>query len=306
MRAGAPAGGRGGAPDVTADGASGGAPRDVGAVVNATRILRCLASSPAPLGVAAVARATGISTSTCFSILRTLARTHFASFDPGSKTYRLGLAMAEMAAGLSGAGHVELIRPELERLALNYETLVLLWRLAEDDHLVLVDRAHGRAALRVEIAVGYRQPMLAGAIGRCVAARLSLPAAELRRRFAAVRLQAPIPFAAFERQVGEARERGWALDDGSLFRGVAAVAALACDGDGRPRFGFSAVSIREQQGAGRLEALGGELAALAALVERSLSGGGTARAAAAAPGRDGDGAPARDRPGAARRRGGAG
>ena len=95
--------------------------------------------------------------------------------------------MAELAAGLVGTSHAELIRPELERLALNYETLILLWRFMNGNHLVLVDRAHSQAALRVEIAIGYRHPMLAGAIGRCVAANLCLSEAELRQRFAGLR-----------------------------------------------------------------------------------------------------------------------
>lgn len=248
----------------------GAAPKDVGAVVNALRILRCLAASGSPIGVAAVARATGISTSTCFNILRTLTRARFASFDPAEKTYKLGLAMAEMAAGLIGTSHAELIRPELERLALAYETLVLLWRFTDDNHLVLIDRAHSRAAVRVEIVVGHRLPMLAGAIGRCVAAHLELPAGELRRRFAALRWQAPLSFPAFQQQVRGARENGWAIDDGHLFRGITTVAALVTDDADRPRFGFSGVTITGQQGMERLEALGRDLVDLAALVRASL------------------------------------
>ena len=69
-------------------------------MVHALQTLCCLAASTSSIGVAAVARATGISTGTYFNILRTLTRTRFASFDLASKTYRLGLAMAEMAAGL--------------------------------------------------------------------------------------------------------------------------------------------------------------------------------------------------------------
>jgi len=249
---------------------NGSAPKDVGAVVNALQILRCLASNTSPTGVAAVARATGISTSTCFNILRTLTRTRFASFDPAAKTYRLGLAMAEMAAGLIGISHAQLIRPELERLALNYETLILLWRVTDDNHLVLIDRAHSQTAVRVEIGIGYRQPMLAGAIGRCVAAQLQMPPDDLRQRFAALRWQAPLSFTTFQDEIRETQQRGWATDRGHLFRGITAVAALAADDQNRPRFGFSGVSITGQQDTERLQALGRELAELAALVRRSL------------------------------------
>ena len=245
-------------------------PKDVGAVVNALRILRCLSGSSRPLGVAAVTRATGISASTAFGILRTLARLHYVSFDETDKTYRLGLAMAEMAASLLGTSHAELIRPELERMALKYETLILLWRVTEDGRLVLIDRAHSQTAVRVEIKLGYRMPLLAGAVGRCVAATLQVPSSELRRRFAVARWQAPLSFSEFERQVLDARDRGWSLDDGYLFRGLTSVAALVVDGERRPRFGVSGVSITGQQSPHALRALGQDLAILAANIGHVL------------------------------------
>ena len=245
-------------------------PRDVGAVVNALRILQYLSASTAPVGVAAVARGTGVSTSTCFNILRTLTRARFVSFHTADKTYRLGLAMAELASGMVGVSHAELIRPELERLALNYETLILLWRVTDDNHLVLIDRAHSQAAIRVEIGIGYRLPLLAGAIGRCAAAALGLPSAELRRRFAALRWQSPPSFSAYQDEVALAEERGWALDDGQLYRGLTTVAAVITDDQGRPRFGTSGVSIAGQQAPDRLEQLGCDLAKVAALVGASL------------------------------------
>lgn len=245
-------------------------PKDVGAVVNALRILRCLSGSSRPLGVTAVTRATGISASTVFGILRTLARLHYVSFNETDKTYRLGLAMAEMAAGLLGTSHAELIRPELERLALKYQTLILLWRVTEDSRLVLVDRAHSQTAVRVEIKLGYRMPLLAGAVGRCVAATLRVPSAELRRRFAVPRWQTPLSFNEFEKQVCEARDRGWSLDDGYLFRGLTSVAALVVDDERRPRFGISGVSITGQQSPQARKALGQDLAALAANIGHAL------------------------------------
>ncbi len=246
------------------------AQRDVGAVVNALQILQYLAASTSPVGVAAVARGTKISTSTCFNILRTLVRARFASFNMSDKTYSLGLALAELSVGLVGISHAELIRPELERLALNYETLILLWRVTDDNHLVLIDRAHSPTGIRVEIGTGYRLPLLAGAIGRCVAAEMQLPAAELRRRFAGLRWQTPLAFTEYQAQVAQVREAGWALDDGRLFRGLAVVAALVVDAERRPRFGFSGVSISGQQSPERLADLGRDLKDLAATVGNSL------------------------------------
>jgi DNA-binding IclR family transcriptional regulator len=148
--------------------------------------------------------------------------------------------------------------------------LILLWRIAEDNRLVLIDRAHSQTAVRVEIKLGYRMPLLAGAIGRCVAATLQMPSSELRRRFAILRWQAPLSFDDFEKQVLEARHRGWCLDDGHLFRGLTSVAALVVDEETRPRFGISGVSITGQQSPQALTALGQDLAALAATIGSAL------------------------------------
>jgi DNA-binding IclR family transcriptional regulator len=178
--------------------------------------------------------------------------------------------MAEMAASLLGTSHAELIRPELERLAFKYETLVLLWRVTEDDRLVLIDRAYSQIAVRVEIKLGYRMPLLAGAVGRCVAATLDAPTSELRRRFAGARWQTPLSFSTFEKQVLEARDRGWSLDDGYLYRGLTTVAALIVDDERRPRFGISGVSITGQQSSQALRALGQDLAALATDIGHAL------------------------------------
>src|SRR3546814_7996062 len=71
---------------------------------------------PVVPGVAAVARGTGISPSTCFGILRTMARAGFVSFREADKTYRLGLAVAELAVGMIGSSHLDLIRSEERRV----------------------------------------------------------------------------------------------------------------------------------------------------------------------------------------------
>ncbi|MCQ4158626.1 IclR family transcriptional regulator [Roseomonas sp. GC11] len=244
--------------------------RDVGAVIHAIRILQHLAGASGPLGVAAVARGTGISPSSCFNILRTLTRARFVAFRDSDKTYTLGLAVAELAAGLIGVSHAELIRPELERLALNYDMLIVLWRVTGDGHIVLIDRAHSHTAVRVEMRLGLRLPMLVGAVGRCVAAALDLPADELRRRFAALRWQAPPSFEAYLADVAAARTQGWSLDHGNLYRGLITVGALVRDRNGQPRFGLSGITIAGQHPPEVFARLGGELREVAAFTGKAL------------------------------------
>lgn len=244
--------------------------RDVGAVVHAIGILRYLSTATVPLGVAAIARGTGISVSTCFNILRTLTRARYVSFHEKDKTYALGLAVAELAAGLLGMSHAELIRPELQQLALRYEMIIVLWRVTEDGHIVLIDRAYSPAAVRVEMAVGIRLPMLVGAVGRCVAAALALEKEELHRRFSSLRWQSPPSYEAYWTDVQTARENGWSIDSGHLYRGLTTIAALVKDQEGRPRFGISGITITAQHDPALSPQLGAELRELAELTGKAL------------------------------------
>jgi len=169
------------------------------------------------------------------------------------------MAVAELATGLVGISHAELLRPELERLALNYEMLIVLWRVTEDGHIVLIDRAHSATAVRIEMQRGQRLPALAGAVGRCVAAALDLPADELRRRFATLRWQAAPSFESYRADVARARQDGWAIDDGQLYRGMHSVAAIITDQNRQPRFGLSGITISGQHPPALLERLGADL-----------------------------------------------
>lgn len=244
--------------------------RDVGAVVHALRILQYLAGASAPQGVAAVARGTGISPSTCFSILRTMTRARFVSFRVSDKTYSLGLAVAELAIGLIGSSYLDLIRPEIERLALNHNMLIALWRVTEDGHIVVLDRAYGEHMVRVDMRIGSRLPSLIGAVGRCVAARLQLPSAELRRRFTTLIWQNPPSFETYEAEVARAGRTGWAKDVGQLYRGITTVASAIVDQHGHPRFGISGIAIQGQHTTEQIDRLGEELRDVAAYIGRSL------------------------------------
>jgi DNA-binding IclR family transcriptional regulator len=244
--------------------------RDVGAVVHAIAILRYLAAAAQPLGVAAITRGTGISASTCFNILRTLTRARFVSFDEARKVYALGLGVAELATRFFGISHTELIRPELQRLALKHGMLIALWRVTEDGHIILADRAHNPHGVRVEMSTGIRLPMLVGAVGRCIAAILDLPEAELQERFARLRWQSPPNFESYLGDVRAAREKGWSMDDGHLYRGIVTVAALITDSAGRPRFGLSGITIAAQHDPAAFPLLGEDLREVGCSAGRAL------------------------------------
>lgn len=244
--------------------------RSVGAVVHALRILRHLAALGAPAGVSAIARATQVNTSTCFNILRTLTAEGLVVFDPENKTYRLGLGVLELAVGLLGTNHGDLIRPELERLAADTPALICLWQVVGDDRLVLLDRAWRPGAVRLDLPVGKRLPSLAGAVGRAIAHARGLSDADLRGRFAALRWQQPISFEKYLASLRDVQRHGYARDAGITYVGVDSVAAAVPDHTGRPRYGVSAVSIRGQMSDAELHRVGCELHAVGQRIGRAL------------------------------------
>ncbi len=220
--------------------------RTVGALVQALRILRHLSGQGTPEGVTAIARATGVNGSTCFNILRTLAVEGLVVFDPVAKTYRLGLGVLELAIGLLGANPGDLIRPELERLALAHGALICLWHVTDNDRMVLIERAYDTDAVRVELPPGKRLPALAGGVGRVIAACRDYSEAELRRRFAELRWQSAPRFDEYRASIAEAAARGYGLDIGQLYVGVDVVGAVVRDHEGRPRYGISSITLSGQ------------------------------------------------------------
>lgn len=220
--------------------------RTVGALVQALRILRHLSAQGTPQGVTAIARATDVNGSTCFNILRTLAAEGLVVFDPVAKTYRLGLGVLELAIGLLGANPGDLIRPELERLALAHGALICLWHVTDNDRLVLIERAYDPVAIRVELPPGKRLPALAGGVGRVIAAHRDYTEAELRRRFAELRWQSAPRFDEYRASIADAAARGYGLDIGQLYIGVDVVGSVVDDHEGRPRYGISSITLSGQ------------------------------------------------------------
>jgi DNA-binding IclR family transcriptional regulator len=248
------------------------APKFVGAVMQATSILRTLARMGEPAGVAAIAREAGVSASTCFNILRTLANERLISFDPAQKTYQMGLGVLEFTVPLLGANQADLIRPELIRLSQERPCLVCLWHVTDNERIVLVDRVSSGNIVRIDVQIGSRLPAAVGAVGRCYAANQKLSDAALRKQFARLQWQSPPGFEEYKRDVAEARRTGYAFDPGNLFRGVDIAGALVTDTRGTARFGLSVIAISGQMKHDDLKAAALDLRDAADWISETLFG----------------------------------
>jgi DNA-binding IclR family transcriptional regulator len=221
--------------------------------------------------VTEVARSLDLNPSTAFNILRTLAGEGFVAFDQTTKTYAPGLGLAELAvSALDGIGPVRLVRPHLEALADRFGVTMTLWLRTGADRVLLVDRAEGKAMVRIQMNLGQRLPLLIGALGRCMAAHAGLPEAELARQYAALRADALPPFGTFLRQVGQARRDGYAVDANNFVSGITTVSSAVLDGAGRPVMALSAVDLSARLDRAAARRVGTALAEAAGEIGRAL------------------------------------
>jgi len=240
-------------------------------VANAIRILRYLSQTGAPERGADIARHLSINPSTCFNILRTLVAEDVIDFNPLSKMYSAGLGLAKLVDQLITQGQrIELAKPFMEELAAKFHVTVTLWRRMGTDRIVLVSSEASPTDLRIDMPTGQRLPLLMGASGRLFAGQLGLSESEARREFDTMRWSRPISFETYWREVGRARRRGWAVDDGYFANGVVSVAAPVRDPAGAIAFTVSAVMIRGHHDDAGLESLGESLRDMGAQLAATL------------------------------------
>ncbi|OWU85678.1 hypothetical protein ATO6_01750 [Oceanicola sp. 22II-s10i] len=251
----------------------------VGAVQAAVKIMRRLAEVDQAEGVASIARATGLNVSTTFNILKTLTKERLVTFDDRTKAYDLGLGVLDIAMPVMGRPPAELIRPLMEEIAERHQTSVALWHVTDARRVVMSDHVAPSRVVHAVLRPGARFPDLAGAVGRCVAAHREYDRDTLEREFAALRWQNPPSFDTYWAEVQQARQDGYAIEVGQLFRGITLIASVACDAQGAPRLGLSAVSIAQQIEDDRLADVARDLSTAVQAIERGVFGvtGGSRR-----------------------------
>lgn len=247
----------------------------VGALQNGLTVLRYLTASPVPVGVSRIARDLDLNSSTCFNLLKTLVHERLVHFDEGTKTYASGLGLVELAKGaLEQKSYIRMIHPHLEELSALHRVTVTLWHISADNRAVLVDRVDSDSAIRVHMSIGQRLPMYVGAFGRVIAAYSELSVPDMRSRFSGLRWDAPPTFEQYREQVLEAKEHGYAVDEGNFSVGVLTVASAILDNNKKPVMAISGVGISAQFNQTAIETLGNDIRDRAHEISVSLCGGG--------------------------------
>jgi DNA-binding IclR family transcriptional regulator len=232
-------------------------------------ILRLLAET-SPLSLSEIGRLTELSPSSGLNLLKTLVEEGVVERDPRTKQYRLAQAWAVSEALRDGAAQmlVDRAQPLMAQFARSFDAAVGLWKMISRERTRLVSRAESDAGMRLHLADAQRQPLGGGAVGRALAVAQGIDDPELRRRFAPVRWQADLSFEAYARQVREAADRGFAIDQGFAHRGICTV-AVGIAGIA-PGFCLSASIFAGSRSDVEVDALGAGLADLRATL---LSGG---------------------------------
>lgn len=248
----------------------------VPAAENTLRILNHLATQRGPVPAASIAAALALPRSTVYHLLTVLADHGFVLHFPEARRYGLGVAAYELSSAFSR-------QQPLSRLG---RPIVagLVDVLGESGHVAVL---HGRDVVyiveeraprrpRLVTDVGVRLPAHLTASGRALLA--SLPPEQLRAlypdrdAFEDRTGSGPRNYAELKRLVAEARERGYATEDGDVTPGFASVAVSVRDHAGWPAAGIAVTFPRENVPPEGWDALAARVADAAAELSRRIRG----------------------------------
>lgn len=222
--------------------------RAVPAVSRAIAILRLLGRTRAPMGVKAIAEALGIVPSTALHILRVLVAEELVKVD-SAKQYALGMGTLALArASLESDDFPTQMQPHLDTLSKRYGVTAIGLELPNLQHMIVVALSRSEAPVRLHVDVGSRFPTLISATGRCVAAFSNHPAAELEKRFKALRWDNAPSWTAWCKEVETTRRQGYSIDRDTYIAGVTIVSVPVLDEAGMISRCIASVGITGQLG----------------------------------------------------------
>lgn len=231
--------------------------QSVGSIVQAVSILRYLGETGRPLGVTAIAKALNISPSSCFNILRTLVAEEMLEFRATDKSYVMGVGVVELAhRALAQSKILSFVRHQMEFLADEFQMTLALRQVSHGERLIVMATAESDADTQIQIRVGRRVPMLAGASGRCVAAFGALSNEEMKARFEQLRWHITPNFEEYLAELEQVRRDGWAIDQNQFKAGVTTVAAPVFHENGSVIYCLTGTMFTGQHGAQTLIRIG--------------------------------------------------
>lgn len=217
---------------------------DAGPVQSLDRALRILAivARASGLSLSEIADQSGIAAATAYRMLTTLEAHGMVEFDRTEQLWSIGVETYRMgSAFLRGRKLVDRARAVMQDLMEKTGETANLG-LAEDDCVVFVNQVETHQAIRAFFRPGTRTAFHASGIGKAVLShlnpeRVAALVGRLGLETYTDRTLATLP--ELMRDLGEAKIRGWAVDDEERNLGMRCVAAAIFDEHGEPVGGVS-------------------------------------------------------------------
>lgn len=188
------------------------------------------------LSLTEIANALGVGRASAFRLVFTLEHLGYLGRIDDGKSYRL--APRSMQLGyhyLSGLDCIEVAIPFIDGLR-DATQISAHMGVRDGTEVVYVYRAHSHMTLSSNIAVGYRLPAHATAMGRMLLSGLDDGA--IAQLYTGVRLDrfsenTAVSLTALMQEVAEDRKRGWTMNRSSFVSGIVAIAAAVRDHRGQ-------------------------------------------------------------------------
>jgi DNA-binding IclR family transcriptional regulator len=251
--------------------------KSVPAIRNALAILEFLrVRGNEPATLSEIARATSINVSTCFNLLKTLEAGRVIAADPATKTYCLGLYLAELGSLVDRLGQsLKIALEEAHRVSESTGLGCFLMTRDEREMFVVRDRVESRRPIRVTIDIGAAFPPT-GAVAAKAWFAWEAPArvTDLLKRHP---LRGRTPHSVvdpeeFIRELRLTRQRGYSTSRGEYYPDHNAVAAAVFGGDAHPVLLLVVVGTMSQLAGREMARVGDEVTAAAERATKRIGG----------------------------------
>lgn len=205
-------------------------------------MLRTFSREHLDIGPSELARTLGLPRTIVIRILNTLESAQFVERIPGTSRYRIGLGAFEVGALYLANKPLSAVADEcLDELAAKTGHTIYLGVLHGDETVLLAVR-EGNRPVRFLWSVGDRLPVATTALGKAMLMHMTLEQRDEilgRGRLAGLTEQSIKLRAELDRQLDQARRRGWTSAEDESYPGVSAVGAAILDEKGYPIAGLS-------------------------------------------------------------------
>jgi DNA-binding IclR family transcriptional regulator len=179
-----------------------------------------------PMSLAEISAATGLNKVTTYRFLVTLEQLSFVERVGTDRKFKIGPNAFYVGSGyLLGGGREQLVRV-MRRIVSELRHTVTL-SVLDGTSVLFIERLDGIDRVKVTVDIGTRVPAYASASGKIILTSLS--DLDIKRKFRGVKFQrfttkTLLSMQEFLRDIGEARKRGFAINDEESDRGLWVIA----------------------------------------------------------------------------------